>query len=137
LFIRPYPDRGTYSFKKDFETDPRANYDLNSFFATINFLFKNDYQIVLMGNFNNKFVNNKIFKKCINYRNSIYQNPKNDFIITQNCDFAIVAQGGYVVVPPVLGIPTLAINTVYLAGLYDYKKITIILFNVLLFCARI
>jgi hypothetical protein len=123
LFIRPYPDRGTYSFKKDFETDPRANYDLNSFFATINFLFKNDYQIVLMGNFNNKFVNNKIFKKCINYRNSIYQNPKNDFIITQNCDFAIAAQGGYVVVPPVLGIPTLVINNVYLAGLYNYKKI--------------
>ena len=123
LFIRPYPDRGIYSFKKNFETDPRANYDLNSFSNTINFLIKKDYQIILMGNFNNKFINNKIFKKCVNYRNSIYQNPKNDFIITQNCDFAIVSQGGYVVVPPVLGIPTLAINNVYLAGFYDYKKI--------------
>ena len=118
LFLRPYQ----LNKKFEYETDVRSSYDMKNYLKLCNsYLKKKGYQIILIGSYN-KFFDNKIFSNIINYRNSKFQNPINDFILTNYCEFAICNSGGYAVLPSILNKPNLMINSSCFYDNYFFNK---------------
>ena len=118
LFLRPYESNKKFNH----ETDVRSSRDIKSYLRLCHsYLKKKGYQIILIGSYN-KFFDNKTFSNFINYRNSKFQNPINDFILTNYCEFAICNSGGYAVLPSILNKPNLMVNSSCFFDNYFFDK---------------
>jgi putative glycosyltransferase (TIGR04372 family) len=118
LFLRPYVSNKKF----DYETDVRSSRDIKGYLRLCySYLKKKGYQIILIGSYN-KFFDNKVFSNFINYRNSKFQNPINDFILTNYCEFAICNSGGYAILPSILNKPNLMVNSSCFFDNYFFDK---------------
>ncbi len=109
---------------------PRGINDISTYIGLIEYLIRNNYEVILLGN-KNEYINilEKYGAKA--YGNSIYQSVKNDFSLIKNCQFYIGNNSGPYAVAIALRKPLLMINFIGLAeatvaadlSIYLIKKI--------------
>jgi putative glycosyltransferase (TIGR04372 family) len=97
--------------------------NLDSFNSSLIFLTKNGYEVVLMGLENKQLKNYFNFKGVIDYRNSGYQNLKNDLYLYGLCDFFMGQVSGPFVLAMHLDRPILLMDVVSIDDIPCVDKI--------------
>jgi putative glycosyltransferase (TIGR04372 family) len=83
-----------YLDDNDLRKDIRSINDLDSYTDLIKFIITEGYKVIVMGSKNDKFKLGLDSKEIIYYKDSIFQNYKNDLLLIANCDLYIGNNSG-------------------------------------------
>ena len=83
-----------YLDDNDLRKDIRSINDLDSYTDLIKFIITEGYKVIVMGSNNDKFKLGLDSKEIIYYKDSIFQNYKNDLLLIANCDLYIGNNSG-------------------------------------------
>jgi putative glycosyltransferase (TIGR04372 family) len=94
-------------YRKNPSIDLRGVANLDSYNLLINFLINRNYQILVMGTKKDNFIFSNINNDIIYYKDSLFQNHKNDLLLIANCEFYIGNTSGPMTAAEIFDKPSL------------------------------